>query len=294
MNNQNIAILVVGASGQLGSEISALQGVYERYNFIFLERTDLDISCRVDLELFLSNRHIDAIINCAAYTNVVKAEMEVDVAEATNRKGVLNLAILAKRFSIKLIHISTDSVFDGEQHFPYIESDVTNPVNIYSRTKLDGESEMVAVNPKDSIIIRTSWVYSQYGSNFVKTMLAIGRKKKSIKVVCDQVGTPTYAKDLARLILTILPRISCDEVQVYHYSNEGAISWYDFAKEIFSQSGIDCEAEPISTIDYGAPVNRPSYSVLNKAKIKGKFDVTIPFWEDSLNECLQELGEIKQ
>ena len=293
MSKKKLAILVVGSSGQLGSEISDLQGFDDRYHFIFMERETLDISCYLDLESFFINCHIDVVINCAAYTNVVEAEKEAEMAEAVNARGVMNLARLAKRYSIKLIHISTDSVFDGEYNHPYEEGDATNPVNVYSRSKLKGEKAMLAINPENSIIIRTSWVYSKHGNNFVKTMLELGRNKKSIKVVYDQIGTPTSAKDLAGLILEILPSISFKEVEIYHYSNEGTISWYDFAKEIFAYSGINCEVEPISTIDYGAAVKRPYYSVLSKRKIKNDFHITIPFWKDSLMDCLDELRVVR-
>lgn len=281
-----LSILVVGSSGQLGSEIFDLQREYDNYSFIFLTRSDLDITCRESLEEFFTNKQIDIIVNCAAYTNVLNAEIEVEQAQATNVQGVHNLAVIAKQFSIKLIHISTDCVFDGEKTSPYIESDNPNPVNVYSRTKLDGEVAMLSVNPPNSIIIRTSWVYSKYGINFLKTMLDLACKKKSLQVVNDQFGTPTYAKDLATSILAILPKIFCNEVQIYHYSNEGSITWFDFAKEIFTQSDVDCEVLPISTLDYGAPVVRPMYCVLDKTKFKKTFDETIPFWVDSLKDCL--------
>lgn len=289
MNNKILSVLVVGSSGQLGSEITDLHSKYRSYSFTFLKRNDLDISCLNSLEKFLSNNKIDVIINCAAYTNVVNAEVEIEEAKTANVHGVYNLSVVAKNFSIKLIHISTDCVFDGKKNSPYIETDETNPVNIYSKTKLDGEIAMLSVNPENSIIIRTSWVYSKYGINFVKTMLNIAREKKSIKVVNDQFGTPTYARDLAESILAILPKIFCKDVQIYHYSNEGSITWFDFAKEIFKQSGVDCEVLPISTIEYGAKVIRPCYCVMDKEKFKNNFGITIPHWTNSLNNCLQNL-----
>lgn len=289
MNNKILSVLVVGSSGQLGSEIYDLQTKYQSYSFTFLKRKDLDISCINSLDKFVGNQQVDVIINCAAYTNVVKAEVEVEEAKAANVQGVYNLSFVAKKFSIKLIHISTDCVFDGRKNSPYIETDETNPVNVYSKTKLNGEIAMLSVNPENSIIIRTSWVYSKYGVNFVKTMLNIAREKKSIKVVNDQFGTPTYARDLAESILAILPKISCKKVQIYHYSNEGSITWFDFAKEIFKQSGVDCKVFPISTIEYGASVTRPYYCVMDKEKFKNNFGVTIPYWTSSLNHCLQNL-----
>ena len=280
----------MGASGQLGSEIFDHQALYKAYSFIFLKRNDLDISSYSELENFFENSNIDVVVNCAAYTNVVQAELERDKADAVNFLGVKNLAILAREHGIKLIHISTDSVFDGKNSRPYIESDVTNPLNAYSKSKVDGENAMLTINPENSIIIRTSWVYSKYGNNFVKTMIGLACDKRSVVVVNDQIGTPTSAKDLASAILNILPNIACKNVEIYHYSNEGAISWFDFAKEIFAQSKIDCLVEPISTTDYGASVKRPSYSVLDKQKIRNDFNIDIPSWKDSLSDCLLALG----
>ena len=273
MNKPQLSILVVGASGQLGSEIFDCQALHSAYSFIFLKRNELDISSYSELENFFENSNVDIVINCAAYTNVVQAELARDKADAVNFLGVKNLAILARELGIKLIHISTDSVFDGKNSRPYIESDVTNPLNAYSKSKLDGENAMLAINPENSIIIRTSWVYSKYGNNFVKTMIGLACDKQSVVVVNDQIGTPTSAKDLASAILNILPNIVCKNVEIYHYSNEGAISWFDFAKEIFAQSKIDCLVEPISTTDYGASVKRPSYSVLDKQKIRNDFNI---------------------
>ena len=290
MNKTQLSILVVGASGQLGSEIFDRQALHSNYSFIFLKRGDLDISSYSDLETYFEDSNIDVVINCAAYTNVAQAELERDKADAANFLGVKNLAMLARERAIKLIHISTDAVFDGKNSRPYIESDATNPLNVYSKSKLDGENAMLTVNPENSIIIRTSWVYSKYGNNFVKTMVKLGCNKKSVVVVNDQIGTPTSAKDLACAILNILPNIVCKNVEIYHYSNEGAISWFDFAKEIFAQSKIDCLVEPISTIDYGASVKRPLYSVLDIRKIRNDFNIDIPFWTDGLIDCLMALG----
>jgi dTDP-4-dehydrorhamnose reductase len=290
LNKTKLSILVVGASGQLGSEIFDRQALHSTYSFIFLKKGDLDISSYSELETYFEDSNIDVVINCAAYTKVAQAELERDKADAANFLGVKNLATLARERAIKLIHISTDSVFDGQNSRPYIESDATNPLNAYSKSKVDGENAMLAVNPENSIIIRTSWVYSKYGNNFVKTMVGLGCNKKSVVVINDQIGTPTSAKDLACAILNILPNIVCKNVEIYHYSNEGAISWFDFAKEIFAQSNIDCLVEPISTIDYGANVKRPLYSVLDTRKIRNDFNIDIPFWKDSLIDCLMALG----
>lgn len=231
------------------------------------------------------------IINCSAYTAVDKAEIEQDLADSINHKAVTYLAQIAKDKSIKLIHISTDYVFNGENFRPYIETDGSSPTGIYGKTKLDGEKALERINPKNSIIIRTSWVYSSFGANFVKTMLRLGKEREVLGVIFDQVGTPTYARDLAKVILDIVPQVKNQEVEIYHYSNEGVLSWYDFAKEIMRMAKLNCEINPIETKEYPTPAKRPYYSLLNKSKIKEKFKIIIPYWKDSLDECLKEMGE---
>jgi dTDP-4-dehydrorhamnose reductase len=234
----------------------------------------------------LIDNDITVIFNCAAYTNVDQAESEKVKANLVNHLCVDNLARLSLEFDIKLIHISTDYVFDGMMFEPYIEDDIANPQSVYGKTKLAGEKAMQKINPKNSIIIRTSWVYSSYGNNFVKTMLRLAKEKDSLNIIFDQVGTPTYAKDLAKTILNILPQIENEKVEIYHYTNEGVASWYDFAKAIFEIKKISCSINPISTQQYPTPAQRPSYSLLNKSKIKEKFNLEISHWRDSLNEAL--------
>lgn len=283
-------ILVTGASGQLGSELKELSKEYP-YRFIFASKNELDISDYEALEKFILTNLVDCVINCAAYTAVDKAEKEKELADKINHVAVKNLAMLSDKFGLKLVHISTDYVFDGKNFKPYTEEDTTSPQSIYGKTKLDGERAIIKINPRNSIIIRTSWVYSYYGNNFVKTMLKLGKTKESLNVVYDQVGTPTYAKDLAKAILEIIPKIKNEKVEIYNFSNEGVLSWYDFAKEIMKMSKIDCKIEPIETFEYPTPAQRPHYSLLNKAKIKKEFGINIPYWKDGLDDCLKRLGE---
>lgn len=283
-------VLVTGSRGQLGSEIQELSTLYE-YNFFFTCRADLDISDLKSLEAFVDENSIDIIINCAAYTAVDRAESDEQNADTINHLAVKNLAKIAKEKEIKLIHISTDYVFDGNNFKPYAEDDITNPQGVYGKTKLEGEKAMLEINPKNSIIMRTSWVYSSYGANFVKTMLRLAKEKSELSVVFDQVGSPTNARDLARVALDILSKIENDGVEIYHYSNEGVCSWYDFAKEIMRMAKLTCMINPIETTEYPTPAKRPHYSLLNKAKIKKDFGIVVPYWKDSLDTCLQKLGE---
>ncbi len=285
-------ILVTGANGQLGSDIEALSLGYE-YNFFFTDKNTLDITDEIEIHKFIDLNKINAIINCAAYTAVDRAEEDEEHADKINHQAVKYLAQIAKDKDIKMVHISTDYVFDGKNYMPYIESEITNPDGVYGLTKLDGEKVMQKINPKDSIIIRTSWVYSSFGANFVKTMLRLGKERDELGVIFDQVGTPTYAKDLAQTILEILPQMDNEKVEIYHYSNEGVLSWYDFAKEIMRMAKLDCKINPIETKEYPTPASRPHYSLLNKSKIKSKFNISIPYWKDSLDECLKKMGERK-
>jgi len=278
-------VLITGSRGQVGSEIKQLSSNYS-YNFLFTDKNELDVTNKIYIFNFFDKNNINIIINCAAYTAVDKAEEEQELVNKINNKAVKYLAQVAKEKNIKLIHISTDYVFDGTNFRPYIETDIANPDSVYGKTKLDGEKALLEINPKKSIIIRTSWLYSSFGNNFVKTMLKLGKTKNSLGVVFDQVGTPTYAKDLAKTILDILPKIANESVEIYHYSNEGAVSWYDFAKEIMRMRKTECAINPIETKDYPTPAKRPYYSLLNKAKIKEKFNIDIPFWKDSLRKCL--------
>ena len=248
-------ILVTGSNGQVGSEIKELSSNYP-YNFFFTDRDTLDITNEEAIKNFIEENNINTIINCAAYTAVDKAESDEITADLVNRKAVKKLAKISLLNNIKLIHISTDYVFDGKAYKPYCEEFQTNPKSVYGKTKLDGENEMIKINPANSIIIRTSWVYSSFGANFVKTMLRLGKEKESIGVIFDQVGTPTYAKDLAKTILEIIPKIQNSKLSIYHYSNEGAISWYDFAKEIMKMAKLDCKINPIETFQYPTPCAR--------------------------------------
>ncbi len=288
-----VNILVTGASGQLGSEIKALSGNHPEWTFHFTDSATLDITDKAAIALTCKAHAITHIINCAAYTAVDKAESEEALCDAINHGAVRNLAEVAKEYNINLLHVSTDYVFDGTNHKPYIETDATNPQSVYGTTKLKGEEALLHVNPSNSVIIRTSWVYSSFGANFVKTILRLGKERESLGVIFDQVGTPTYARHLAAAILHLLPRIENSTPEIYHYTNEGACSWYDFAHEIMRMAKLPCKVTPITTEQYPTPAKRPHYSLLSKAKIKKKFDIEIPYWKEGLDHCLRTLGERK-
>ncbi len=287
-------ILVTGSSGQLGSELQELHQSYPQFSFLFTDRETLDITDKAAVESTCKRNNITHIINCAAYTAVDKAEEEQQSADTINHIAVQYLAEVAAKQHISLIHISTDYVFDGTSCTPYIESDATNPQGIYGKTKLDGENALLRAHPSNSIIIRTSWVYSSFGNNFVKTMLKLGKERDTLNVVYDQIGTPTYAADLAMLILDILPHIPKETVSIYHYSNEGVCSWYDFTKAIFEFSNISCRVDPIESKEYPTAAKRPNYGVLNKNKIKNHYNIVIPYWHDSLQRCLKQIEVKKQ
>tara|TARA_B110000971_G_scaffold160311_1_gene163842 strand:- start:11000 stop:11845 length:846 start_codon:yes stop_codon:yes gene_type:complete len=278
MNN----ILVTGGNGQLGSELREIASNYIEYNFLFTDVKTLDITNHSAVAAFIESNNITVIINCAAYTAVDKAESEPELADAINHLAIANFAKIAQEKSIKLIHISTDYVFDGTNHRPYVETDTPNPKSVYGKTKLNGELAIQHINPANSIILRTSWVYSNYGNNFVKTMLRLAETKDEISVVADQVGSPTNAGDLAKAILVMLPQINNETVELFHYSNEGVCSWYDFAKAIFEVEGLAITVCPIESKQYPTPAERPFYSVLNKDKIKIVYGIKIPYWKDSL------------
>ena len=286
-------ILITGSNGQLGSEIRELASEYENLQCVFKDLPELDICDAEVLNTFIIDQHINAVINCAGYTAVDKAEEEALIAQKVNSEGVLNLANALKKVDGKLIHISTDYVFDGNHSQPYKESDPVSPIGVYGQTKRAGE--LAVLNSSiDAIVIRTSWLYSGYGNNFVKTMLRLGNKKKSILVVSDQKGTPTYAKDLAKTCLDILSDASSTNLSkqgsLYHYSDEGVTSWYNFATAIMEIGNIDCKVIPIETKDYPTQARRPMYSVLDKSKIKSDFKVTIPHWRDSLTNCIKKIN----
>jgi dTDP-4-dehydrorhamnose reductase len=286
-------VLITGSNGQLGSEIKELASEYEKLQCVFKDLPELDICDAEVLNTFIIDQHINAVINCAGYTAVDKAEEEEEalIAQKVNSEGVLNLANALKKVDGKLIHISTDYVFDGNHSQPYKETDPVSPVGVYGETKRAGE--LAVLNSSiDAIVIRTSWLYSGYGNNFVKTMLRLGNDKESIQVVSDQIGTPTYAKDLAKTCLNILSDAGSTNISkkgsLYHYSNEGVTSWYDFASAIMEISNIDCQVIPIETKDYPTQARRPIYSVLDKSKIKSDFKVIIPHWRDSLTNCIKK------
>jgi len=287
-------VLVTGANGQVGSEIRAHVTAYREeteHQYFFTDRVELDITDREAVEAFVLQHGIDTIINCAAYTAVDKAEEEHALAYRINRDAAEGLAKIAKTTGAWLIHISTDYVFDGTAYRPLKETDPVNPQGVYGRSKLEGEDAIRRIAPEGALIIRTSWVYSSVGQNFVKTMLRLGSEREKIGVVYDQIGTPTYAADLAEAILSIMERGRRKEgVDTLHYSNEGVCSWYDFAKSIFELRQLGCTIDPIATEAYPTPAKRPPYSVLDKSKIKEKYGIAIPYWRDSLKVCLDKMA----
>jgi len=290
-------ILVTGKNGQLGKSLHKLVSERKYDNeFIFVGREELDLSNNNSIINYFDNHDkFDIIINCAAYTVVDKAEEEVKLANQINYLAVRQLAEIAKAQKAKLIHISTDYVFDGESNKSYTETDKTNPINIYGETKLAGEQALKEIMPTNAIIIRTSWVYSEYGNNFVSTMLRLGKERDELNVVNDQIGSPTYATDLAGAILEIIKNKEFKEIsqatQIYHYSNKGEISWYEFSKEFFELANIHCAVKPIATKQYPTPAKRPKNTLMNKAKIAKTFSVGISDWKESLNTCIAILKE---
>jgi len=293
-------ILVTGKNGQLGRSIYKIVNTDTKIDnnqssneFIFAGREELDLSSESGIShYFYNNDKFDIIINCAAYTQVDKAEQEVELANQINHLAVKQLASIASKQQARLIHISTDYVFDGESDKPYTETDETNPINVYGKTKLAGEKTLQEIMPTNAMIIRTSWVYSEYGNNFVKTMLRLGRERDELNVVSDQIGSPTYATDLAGVILEIIKskefREENQTTQIYHYSNKGEISWYEFAKEIFKIAEVSCKVNPITTQQYPTPAQRPKNTLMNKAKIAKTFSVGISDWKESLKTCIKK------
>lgn len=283
-----INILVTGSKGQLGSEIQAIKSQFHNYSFIFTDVDELDLTKSEDVELFFSTNNISVCINCAAYTAVDKAEDDRELAMLLNYDCVENLARICNQNNTLLIHISTDYVFNGMQFRPYVETDAPAPDSYYGLTKLKGEQAVLEI-AKKGIVLRTSWLYSSFGNNFVKTMIRLGQERDELGVVVDQIGTPTYAADLASAIMTVIQKKVNEPVsEIYHYSNEGAISWYDFAKAIMEYANINCEVNAIESKDFPAKANRPFYSVLNKAKIKNDFQIVVPYWMDSLKAMIDK------
>lgn len=284
-------VLVTGAGGQLGNSIQQLAPQFPSYSFLFTDVDTLDICDVGAVQAYVSENQIQYILNCAAYTAVDKAESNEALCQRINRDAVKNLGEAAHAAGAKVIHVSTDYVFDGTNCRPYVETDATCPVSVYGRTKLAGEQALLEVCPS-AIILRTAWLYSAFGNNFVKTVLRLGSEREELGFVFDQVGTPTYAGDLALVILQLLS--ADDEGRwfpgIYHFSNEGVSSWYDFTVKILQLAGITCRVFPIETTEYPTPATRPHYSVLNKAKLKSTYAFTIPHWEESLRVCLKELA----
>jgi len=284
MNN----ILVTGSKGQLGSEIKKLAAEFPDLKFTFTDIEELDITNISKLKLFFNNNKVSYIINSAAYTAVDKAENDEKKARSINVDGVANLAVLATSYKCHLIHISTDYVFDGKGNEPYTEDSKTNPIGVYAKTKLMGEIE--ALRHTETMIIRTSWLYSTFGNNFVKSILKYAKERDELNVVYDQIGSPTYAEDLARAILNILEQHLKNHHTfkrgIYHFANKGVCSWYDLAYNIVSYFNLPCKINPILTEAYPTPAKRPAYSVLNTEKFRTTFNQDIPYWRDSLNKCL--------
>lgn len=280
-----MVVLVTGSSGQLGQSLQFIAPNYPQIDFVFCDSKTLDITSLENCETIFSNYKPDFCINAAAYTAVDKAESEPKKAFAINVTGAKNLAEVSKKFDTVLLHISTDFVFDGNKKTPYLEQDLPNPTGVYGQTKLDGEKAIQQVWEKH-FIIRTSWVYSQFGNNFMKTMLRLASERDTISVVNDQIGTPTNAVDLAeilvKIILTDNRQPTTDNFGIYNFSNEGQCSWYDFAKKIFEINSISINLLPIPTTSFPTPAKRPSFSVLDKSKIKAAFNLSIKSWETSL------------
>lgn len=285
-------ILITGCNGQLGNEIQLLEKSNQQHDFYNTDVSELDITNRQAIVNFVEQNKIDGIINCAAYTAVDKAESNAELCTKLNSVAPSYLAEAIAQRGGWMIHISTDYVFDGTNHTPYKETVPTCPNSVYGSTKLEGEKAVLA-KCHNSIIIRTAWLYSTFGNNFVKTMIRLGNEKSELGVIFDQIGTPTYAHDLAMAIMSIIGNLNKETFPsgIYHFSNEGAISWYDFAKAIHRIAGIsDCKVRPLHTEEYPTPACRPAYSVLDKTKIKETFNIEIPYWEESLSKCIQKLN----
>ena len=286
-------ILITGAYGQLGNEIKEMAPKYNNWVFLFTDADTLNIADEKAVQQYISENKPDFIINCAAYTAVDKAESEEETAQLLNAVAPGFLAKAAKKQGAGFIHISTDYVFNGRNFMPYTENVEVSPETVYGKTKLEGEKICLAENP-ESLIIRTSWLYSSFGNNFLKTMVRLGKERGEVNVIYDQVGTPTYAADLAQAVLEIIQKSEQDgwgiKPGIFHYSNEGAISWYDFAKAIFEVSEIDCKVGAIPSSAYKQIALRPHFSVLDKSKIKNTFQLEIPYWKDSLKNCIKKLN----
>lgn len=284
-------ILITGANGQLGNEMRRLE--CSDYRFIFTDITELDITNPEAVSELIASEDVDIVVNCAAYTNVDKAEDEFETANLINHIAVKNLAVACKRDNATLLHVSTDYVFQGIKNTPCKEVEPTHPLGVYGKTKLDGESAILD-SGCNYMIFRTAWLYSSFGNNFVKTMLRLTAEREKLSVVFDQVGTPTYAADLAAALMHVIDRKLYETHSgIYHYSNEGVCSWYDFSKEIAAMAGhTNCDIQPCHSDEFPSKVKRPSFSVLDKTKLKSELGVKVPYWKDSLKVCIKELGVI--
>lgn len=286
-------ILITGANGQLGTELSLTSSNSKKDNYFYTDIEKLDITSPSSVLNFVKSNEIGIIINCAAYTNVDKAEEDKQNADLINNTAVKYLANAAKAVNATLIHISTDYVFKGINYIPFTENDTTDPESIYGITKLAGENAIINSGCK-YIIIRTSWLYSPWGNNFVKNMLRLTKEKDALNVIFDQIGSPTYAKDLANAIIWIIDRRMIDQIGIYNFSNEGVCSWYDFAVMINKLAKHNCNISPIHTYEYNSKVKRPHYSVLDKTKFRETFGYVIPHWVDSLDKCINQLTKNNQ
>lgn len=282
-------VLVTGANGQLGNEMRMLSAEHTEYTYFFTDVAELDITDGQAVMDFVQQNDIHVIVNCAAYTAVDKAEDNIELCTKLNKTAVGYLAKAAEAGNAEFIQVSTDYVFDGTHHLPYKEEDPTCPNSVYGRTKLAGEAYALEYCRK-TMVIRTAWLYSTFGNNFVKTMIRLGKEREALGVVSDQIGTPTYARDLARAIFAVIRQGVVPGV--YHFSNEGVCSWYDFTKAIHRLAGITtCKVSPLHTDEYPAKAPRPPYSVLDKTKIKTTYGIEIPHWEESLEACINELND---
>ena len=280
-------ILITGSHGQLGNEMQQAAARFPAFRFIYTDVEDLDICDKAALNAFVKANAVNVIVNCAAYTAVDKAEDDVELCYKINAEAVRNIGEVAHQNGLKVVHVSTDYVFDGTNYLPYSEDQAVSPNTVYGKSKLAGEQALMETC-EQTVILRTAWLYSSFGNNFVKTMIKLGTERDSLNVIFDQIGTPTYAADLADTILKILSHETFTP-GMYHFSDEGVCSWYDFTKTIHRIAGITCDVRPIETKDYPARTPRPHYSVLNKAKIKATYGITIPHWEESLERCMKIL-----
>ena len=286
-------ILITGANGQLGNELKVVSKKFYGYEYIFTDIDTLDITNPGKTEEFIKNSKPDWIVNCAAYNLVDKAESDAEMVMLINATAVKNIADVIKGSECRFIHISSNYIYDGKSNVPYNEYSVPDPISAYGRSKLAGEK--FALQHQGSMIIRTSWLYSTFGSNFVKTILRLAAEKDSINIVSDQTGTPTYAADLAETIMNIISGVIRNQIAlnagIYNYSNEGTCTWYDFAVEIISEAGLKCQVKPILTRDYPTAAKRPAYSVMDKSKIKDNYNISIPHWRSSLTRCMKLLNK---